>query len=83
MSVWASSFLTALQHNIGSTDSLTPNDVQAYLACDYGVWSESVSCKAYEAVVKRHHINLTIKRTGLCVSATDAYLHASPDAIVT
>lgn len=48
----------------------------------WGLKCESVACKAYEAVVKCQHENLTLVKTGLCVSATDPYLRASPDAIV-
>jgi len=48
----------------------------------WGLKCESVACNAYEAVIKSHHTNLAVTRTGLCVSATDPYLRASPDAVV-
>ena len=47
----------------------------------WGLSYESVALKSYQSVATSLHSNLTIRTSGLCVSVTDPYLRASPDAI--
>ena len=51
-------------------------------AVSYGQKHESDAIKAYEAAVKANHANLEVQKCGLFINKGKAFLHATPDFLV-
>ena len=51
-------------------------------AVKYGCKYEESAIKAYEQVMKEHHVNFELKRCGLFINKEYPYIHATPDFLV-